>query len=376
MKKIPLFRPFMGKEEVAAVGKTLLSGWITLGPKTAEFEKAFANYTGAKHAIALTSATAALHLALKVLGVGKGDEVITTPLTFASTVESILYNEAIPIFADIEPDTLNIDPKSIEKRITKKTKAIIVVHYGGQPCDMVMINRLAKKYSLVVVEDAAHACGASYRGKKIGNSKNITCFSFHAVKNLATGDGGMITTNNAQFDKKIRLLRWMGISKTTYQRENAKGYAWDYDIVEGGYKYHMNDVTASIGLVQLKKLDRMNDSRRKIKEIYDTFFQKNDEFGTPLVIKKDRQTAYHFYCLKLACHIERAAFMDFLSKQGISTGVHYKPLYYHSHYKKYNKKNTPITDAVWPSIVSLPMHPGMSAKDAKQVVSVIKSFII
>ena len=243
MKKIPLFKPYMDDREARAVAETLRSGWITLGPKTEEFENAFAKYVGAKHAVALNSATSALHLALIVSGVKKGDEVITTPVTFASSAEVILQAGAKPVFADIDPRTLNIDHFSIKKKITKKTKAIIVVHYGGQPCEMDAINKLANKHHIAVIEDAAHAAGSSYKGKKIGNSKNLTTFSFHAVKNLATGDGGMITTPDADVDKRLRSLRWMGINKSTSERETEGGYRWDYDIsIEGGFKYHMNDI--------------------------------------------------------------------------------------------------------------------------------------
>jgi perosamine synthetase len=373
MKKISLLRPFIGKEEVNAVAKTLLSGWITLGPKTQEFEEKFATYVGAPYAIGLTSATAGLHIALKVVGVKKGDEVITTPITFASTVEAILYNDATPVFADVEESTLNMDPASVEKRITKKTKAILVVHYAGQPCDMDKINAIARKYKLKVIEDAAHACGASYGGKKIGGSGNITCFSFHAVKNLATGDGGMITTFDQKIMKELRLLRWMGIDKSTYQREGSKGYSWDYDIAVGGYKYHMNDITASIGIVQLKKLDAMNKKRSQIRKVYDSFFSKNN-IGTALVLKPGRLSSHHLYVVKLQKGISRPSFMAYLAEKGISTGVHYKPAYHHPRYKKFNKKNTPVAEANWSAIVSLPMHPGMSLADAKLVVSTIKNF--
>ncbi len=363
----------MGKEEERAVVDTLRSGWITIGPKTEEFENAFAAYVGAKHAIALNSATSALHLALLVSGIKKGDEVITTALTFATSAEVILYVDATPVFADVDPRTLNIDPTSIEKKVTKKTKAIIVVHYGGQPCDMDEINRLAKKHNLIVIEDAAHAAGSSYKGIKIGGSKNINTFSFHAVKNLATGDGGMITTTSAEQDSALRALRWMGINKSTRERETAGGYRWDYDINGGGFKYHMNDIAASIGIEQLKKLDTMNEKRNAIAQVYDAAF-KGSAHIHPLVQLPNRKTSRHNYCVLLE-GIDREALIEYLSAQGISTGVHYKPLYHHARYKKYGSaKDTPVTERVWSHILLLPCHPHMTEADARRVVKAIAAF--
>jgi perosamine synthetase len=374
MKKIPLFKPYMGKEEERAVVQTLRSGWITLGPKTEEFEEKFAKYVGAKHAVALNSATSALHLALLVSEVGKGDEVITTALTFATSAEVILYVDAKPVFADVDPRTLNIDPKSIEKRITKKTKALIVVHYGGQPCDMDEINRIAKKHKLIVIEDAAHAAGSSYKGVKIGGGKNLTTFSFHAVKNLATGDGGMITTPIAAQDRALRALRWMGINKSTRERETAQGYRWDYDINAGGFKYHMNDIAASIGIEQLKKLDVLNGKRAAIAKIYDKAFAKTDLLQ-PLTQLPNRITSRHNYCVVLNDRIDREHMINFLAAQNISTGVHYRPLYHHLRYKKYGSaKNTPVTERVWSHILLLPCHPHMTAADAHRVAKAVLAY--
>jgi perosamine synthetase len=373
MKKIPLFKPYMGREEERAVIDVLRSGWITLGPKTDEFEQAFARYVGAKHAVALNSATAALHLALIVAGVKEGDEVITTPLTFASTAEVILYLGATPIFADIDPETLNIDPRSIEKKITEKTKAIIPVHYGGQPCDMDEIDRIAKKHHIPVIEDAAHAAGSELNGRRIGGGKNLATFSFHAVKNLATGDGGMITTDSAAAAKRLRALRWMGISKSTRERDTKAGYRWDYDIKEGGYKYHMNDIAAALGIVQLKKLDAMNEKRRAIAAVYDREL-RNVAQVRPIRQLPKRLNSRHNYCVLLE-KMPREKLIAYLSEQGISTGVHYKPLYHHPRYKEFGSaKDTPNVEAVWSKLLLLPCHPHMTATDAKRVVQTLRAF--
>jgi perosamine synthetase len=376
MNKIPLFKPYMGSEEAKAVAETLKSGWITLGPKTEEFENKFAEYTGAKHAIAVNSATSALHLALLVNGIKEGDEVITTALTFATSAEVILYVNATPVFADIDPMTFNIDPVSIEKHITKKTKAIIVVHYGGQPCDMDAINKIARKHNLAVIEDAAHAAGSSYKGKKIGNSKNIVTFSFHAVKNLATGDGGMLTTPSAAVDKELRALRWMGINKSTRERETKGGYRWDYDINAGGFKYHMNDIAASIGLVQLRKLDMMNKKRDDVAKVYDAAFVDSDIL-TPITQMPFGETSRHNYCVQLNKKINREKFISYMNDLGISTGVHYKPLYHHKRYAPYGEgKDYPVTESVWPHILLLPIHPHMTKADARRVVAAVQGYKI
>ena len=372
-KNISLFKPNMGLEEVEAVKKVLLSGWIGLGPKTEEFEKEFAKYTGAKYAVALNSCTSALHLAIKVAGIKKGDEVITTPLTFAASAEAILYNEATPVFADINEETLNIDPISVEKKITKKTKAILVVHYGGQPVELSEIQKIADKHNLIVIEDAAHACGASYNGKKIGSGENLTCFSFHAVKNLAAGDGGMITTNDSNIDRELRLLRWMGIDKSTHQRTKPGEYLWDYSIgPNGGYKYHMNDINAAIALVQLGKLDSGNKIRKDIAAIYDKAFKSIDGI-TPLRILGNRESSYHIYCIKIN-NINRQELMGYLSENGISTGVHYKPLYHHPRYAPYWHQDTPVVEKIWPNILSLPNHPGVTKEEVYTIARTIIDF--
>jgi len=370
---IPVFRPSMGIEEVEAVKEVLLSGWIGLGPKTEEFEKKFAQYIGVKYAVALNSATAALHLAMAVLNI-EGKEVVTTPMTFISTNHAILYNRGIPVFADIEPDTLNINPKEITKNISPKTKAIVVVHYGGHACDMDKIIKIAKKHKLYLVEDAAHGCGGEYKGKKLGSLGDLGCFSFHAVKNLATGDGGMITTNNKNFYEKIKKLRWLGINKDTWSREKNEQtyglkYSWYYEVEDVGFKYHMNDITAALGLVQLKKLDKMNARRKKITQIYNKNFADLDWLETPIV-KDYAESSHHNYVIKTEL---RDKLNEYLAQKGISTGVHYIP---NNHYKMYRqcRGKTPVSDKIWKKLLTLPLYPDMTEAEISQVVSAIRSF--
>jgi len=366
---ISVFKPSYNDKEIRAVTEVLKSGWIGLGPKTAEFEEKFADYIGVKYAVAVNSCTAALHLALIALG-AKGLEVITTPMTFISTNHAILYSGGKPVFADIYPDTLNINPESISTAVTPATKAIIVVHYGGHPCDMDVINEIARNHNLFVIEDAAHGCGGEYRSRKIGSLGDIGCFSFHAVKNLATGDGGMITTNNRDIYKRLQKLRWMGISKDTWQRDHANiGYSWYYDVEEVGYKCHMNDITAALGIVQLKKLNNMNDKRRAIATRYDEGFADVDWIETPVVMDYAK-TARHNYVIKVD---NRNALNAFLKDKGISTGVHYIPS---NHYRMYKncRGETPVCEKVWTRLLTLPLFPDLTDSEIDMIVGTIKDF--
>lgn len=369
---IPVFKPSYGRQEFRAVKKVMESGWVGLGPKTREFEEAFAKYIGVKFAIALNSCTAALHLALKVMNVQRG-EVLTTPITFVSTNHAILYNNARPVFCDVELDTLNINFKEIEKNVTKNTKAIIVVHYGGHPCDMEPIIKLARSRGLMVIEDAAHACGAEYKGRKTGSIGDIGCFSFHAVKNLATGEGGMITTNDKKVYEQLKKLRWLGISKGTWDRElsenNMSKYSWYYEVEEIGFKYHMNDIPAAIGLEQLKKIEKMNDKRRKLSLRYNKILGGMDRVTTP-VIKEYAKSAHHNYVIKTN---NRSKLNEYLQAKGISTGVHYIPSYYYKMYKDY-KAECPIAEDVWKKLLTLPLYPDLSLKQQDFVVDRIKDF--
>lgn len=371
MKNIPLFKPSYDKRELNALREPFKTGWIGLGPKTKQFEDEFAKYVGSKYAVALNSATSALHLALSLFNI-KGREVITTPMTFVSTNHAILYEGGIPVFCDIEPDTLNIDPNKIEALITKKTAGIVCVDYGGHPCDLDKIKKIAKKHKLFVLEDAAHSCGAKYKGKTVGSIADITSFSFHAVKNLATGDGGMLTFNNSDWDNVLRKRRWLGINKSTFDRNITKeGYHWYYEVEELGFKYHMNDINASLGLVQLEKLDENNKKRREIAKKYNDAFGGINWIETP-VAKKYAYSATHNYAIKVDKSIRNKLVAHLLSK-GISAGVHYIPNHLYKMYKKYYKK-LPIAEEVWKKVVLLPMFPDLKENQIKYIIKQVRQF--
>jgi len=372
---IPVFKPSYGKEEFEAVKKVMQSGWVGLGPKTQEFEEDFAKYIGTKYAVALNSCTAALHLAMKVMEIEGGD-VLTTPMTFVSTNHAILYNNAVPVFCDVESDTLNISFKEIERNITKNTKAIVAVHYGGHACDMGPIMKLAKSNGIKVIEDAAHGCGGEYNGKKIGALGDIACFSFHAVKNLATGEGGMITTNDRKVYERLRKLRWLGINKGTWDREisekhsSVKKYSWYYDAEEVGFKYHLNDIPSAIGIVQLKKLGNMNDKRRKLSFRYNELLKGIGDIEIP-VVKEYAKSAHHNYVIKTA---KRDGLNKYLQEKGISTGVHYIPNYHYRMYKNC-KADCPVTEDVWKRLLTLPLYPDLTLKEQDMIAAGIKEFI-
>ncbi len=368
---IPVFKPSYGEQEIDELRKVLQSGWAGLGPKTEEFEKLFAAMIGSPHASGMNSCTSALHLAFKVAGV-EGKEVITTPMTFVSTNHAILYNNGTPVFADIEEDTLNIDPKDIERKITSKTKAIVAVHYGGHACEMDAIRDLAKKHKLVLIEDCAHACGGEFKGKKLGSLGDMGCFSFHAVKNLACGDGGMVTTSSADIDKRLRRLRWMGISKDTWNRtEITQKYSWYYTVEEIGFKFHMNDIAAAIGIAQLKKLEQLNGRRREITQIYNKEFSKLSWLKIP-VEKSYAKSSNHNYCAQLPEDL-RDRFAVYLAEKGISTSVHYFPNHLFDIYKPYYRP-LPVAEKAWKKICVLPLFPDLSDSDLNLIVDSVKKF--
>jgi dTDP-4-amino-4,6-dideoxygalactose transaminase len=284
--EIPFHKPYITEEEVTEVVDSLKSGWITMGPKTVRFEEEFGRYIGSKHFVAVNSCTAALHLALKAINLKPGDEVIIPTMTFTATGEVVCYFGAKPVLVDVEKDTHNINLDSIEKAVTSKTRAIIPVHYAGQPCDMDEIKQIAESYKLRVIEDAAHSLPAWYKGMKIGTLGDITCFSFYATKTLATGEGGMVTTENDEWAERIKMLRLHGISKDAWKRYSNEG-SWYYEVTEAGYKYNMTDIQAALGLAQLKKVEWMWKKRQEIADKYTEAF-KNSEFTQTLHKMKGR----------------------------------------------------------------------------------------
>lgn len=365
---IQVFRPSMGQEEIDAVADVLRSGWIGLGPKTEEFERKFAEFCQVDYAVGVNSATSALDLAMKLLHVNHGDEVIVPTMTFVSTAHVVAYNLATPVFADVDPVTLNISLEEVAEKITPRTKAIIPVHFGGRPVDMDALKQVAG--SIPIIEDCAHAAGSFYKGKPVGGVGNMGCFSFQAVKNLAMGDGGALTLNDKVFFERAKRLRWLGIDKSTWDRSGLdKSYWWQYRVDEIGLKCHMNDISASIGLVQLAKLASANARRREIVEAYFDGLKDLAEVQLPLEDGGDFRSCWHIFHIKCA---RRDDLSLYLQDKGIATGVHYTPIHT---YKCYG--NTPtlkISEALQHQILTLPVYPGLSDDEVSYVIEKIWDF--
>lgn len=376
---LPSFRHFIGEEEINEVVDTLRSDWITRGPKTQRFEEDFKEYIGCRNAIAVSSCTAALHLSLAAYDIGDGDEVITTPFTFTSTVGVILQQRARPVLADIEGETYNIDPALIEERITDRTKAIMPVHYAGHPCEMDKIIRVARKRGSLVLEDAAHALGAVYKKKRVGTIGDATCFSFYATKNLTTGEGGMLTTEDDEVAEKVRILSLHGISRDAWKRYSISG-SWKYEVLLPGYKYNMTDIQASIGLHQMKKFDRMQDRRREIAAIYDESLSHVKEIVIPKA-KKNVIHAWHLYPIQIettALRGGRDRFVKELSKEGVGTSVHFIPIHLHPYYQKafgFRIGDFPVSEHIFEREVSLPIYPRMTEDDVRRVIEAVVKII-
>jgi UDP-4-amino-4,6-dideoxy-N-acetyl-beta-L-altrosamine transaminase len=373
---LPYSLPLLDEQEEQAVLDVLRSGWLTTGPKVRQFEEAFAQYTGATHAVAVNSCTAAMHLVLAAWGIGQGDEVITTPLTFCATLEAIEYVGATPVLVDVEPATANIDPNRIEDAITPCTRAVLPVHYGGLPCEMDAIMEIAARHHLLVLEDAAHAVGAEYKGRKIGTIGHATAFSFYATKNLTTGEGGMITTHDADLADQCRILSLHGISRDAWKRYTAAG-SWYYEVQALGYKYNMTDLQAALGICQLNKLDAMNARRQQIAAQYHRAFAEL-EFLTPFPteLPTDRTHVWHLYTILLhldALRIDRAQFIEELKAHNIGTSVHFIPIHYHPHYARYGwqRGQFPNAEQYYERTLSLPLYPAMSDQDVADVIEAV-----
>ena len=375
MRDIQYYQPLIEDDEINEVVDTLKSGWLTMGPKTIKFEKMLSDYLGVKNAIAVNSCTGALHLSLIALGIGEGDEVITTPYTFASTGNVIVQVGAKPVFVDIKKDTYNIDPQKIRKAITHRTKAIMPVDYAGQPCEIDELREIAEGYNLYIIEDAAHAIGAEYNGNKIGKFATTTNFSFYATKNMTTGEGGAIVTNDDELADKLRILRLHGITKDAWKRYTKKG-SWYYEIKEFGWKYNMTDIQAAIGIHQLKKLDKFIEKRREIAKIYNEEFENMDEIITPYE-KKNVRHVYYLYPVLLK-NYDRAKFIEKIGKMGIGCGVHFIPLHLHPIYKNtfgFRYGDFPNAEWVYEREVSLPLYPRMSDEDVEYVIDSVKKIL-
>jgi len=372
--KIPFHKAYIGDEEANAAAEVIRSGWLTMGEKTFRFESDFASYTGASSAIALNSCTAALHLALKVIGLKPGDEVIIPAMTFIATWEVVTYFGAVPVLADIQKESATVDPCSIEQKITPRTRAIIPVHYGGEACCMDEIMDIARRYNIHVVEDAAHALPTFYRGRMIGTIGDITCFSFYATKTITTGEGGMITTENNEMAERIKRLRLHGITKDAWNRYSEKG-TWQYDVSEAGYKYNLTDIASAIGIEQLKKCDAMNAMRHEIADKYNSAFRGNELIET-WKVRSDKDCAWHLYPVRLntgALSIDRDEFILRLKERGIGTSVHYIPMYRFSCFdgSGYKPADFPVCDDIFRRQVSLPIYPGMTPEETDYVIETV-----
>jgi perosamine synthetase len=373
--KIPFHRAALGEEEVKAVGEVIRSGWLTMGAKTLEFERQFASYVGAKHAIAVSSCTAGLHLCLDAIGITAGDEVLVPTTTFTATAEVVAYFGATPVLVDIDAETMNVDVTDAESKITARTRAIIPVHFAGQPCDLDEIQALADKHELHVIEDAAHALPAEYRHKRIGNISEMTVFSFYATKTLCTGEGGMVTTDNEECARRIQMMRLHGISRDAWKRYTAEG-SWFYEVVEAGYKYNFTDLQAALGLTQLAKCNALHELRRKISERYTEAFEPHPSLQVPEVFA-DRTTAWHLYVLRLnleRLHIERDAFIRKLGEAGVSVSVHFIPLHLHPYYQRtygYHRGDLPVAEREYYRSISLPIYPTMTGQEIEHVTSTV-----
>lgn len=373
--RIPLSDIDFGNEELSSVEEVLKSRWLSMGRVTQDFESAFASYTGAKHALAVTNATAALHMACMAIGLKPGDEVIVPSLTFVASANSIRYTGAIPVFADITSQTdLNISPAAMEPLNTERTRAIIVVHYAGYACDMPRILELAHQHNLKVIEDAAHAAGSWLQSRHLGTWGDIGCFSFFSNKNMTTGEGGMVITNDDALFEKLRLLRSHGMTTLTWDRH--KGHAWSYDVVDLGYNYRIDEIRAALGTVQLSKLDRNNERRRQLTQVYRDLLEELPQIGVPFS-HHPGITSAHIMPILLPLGSNRVEFMEKMKAQGIQTSIHYPPIHKFTSYQEFDghatSKRLLLTENVANREVTLPLYPAMTDEDVNLVVRAVAS---
>ena len=375
---IPFSRPCISELEVNEVVETLRSGWLTTGPRCKTFEKRFAEYVGTGHAVSVSSCTAGLHLALLALGIGEGDEVITSPMTFAATVNMIVHAGATPVFADIDRETRQITPDSISRCISERTRLIIPVHFAGSVCDLDGIRTLAKEHGIDVLEDSAHAVGSRYKGRKVGAGGSLCVFSFHPIKNMTTGEGGMITTDDSALAEKLTHLRFHGLAGDAWKRY-AEGEVTQYDVLLPGFKYNMMDLQAALGLHQLARLDEFIDARKKLSDRYTEHFTPLNGIGLSRLPEYPVHHSWHLYTILIENpSITREAFMRELNRLGIGSGLHFKAVHLHPYYKdRFGFRYGQLPDAEYVSdrIVSLPLHPGLTHEDQDRVIAAVESLI-
>lgn len=369
---IPYGKQTIEQDDIQAVVDVLQSDFLTTGPKIAEFEQTVADYVGAKYAVAISNGTSALHAACFAAGIGPGDEVITTPLTFAASANCVLYCGGTPVFADVDPKTYNIDPEDIRRKITDRTKAIIAVHLAGQPCDMDAIHSIAREHGLIVIEDGAHALGSVYKGKKVGSLSDMTTFSFHPVKPITTGEGGMIVTDNEEFYKKMALFRSHGITRDDSMMTRNDG-PWFYQQFDLGYNYRITDIQCALGCSQMKKLDRFLARRKEIVARYNEAFADCDNIITPYQLS-DTESGWHLYIVQVK-NCDRRQVFEAMREKGIGVNVHYIPVYMHPYYQEHGYENVHCANAeeIYYHIISLPLYPGLTSEQQDYVIDTLKS---
>jgi dTDP-4-amino-4,6-dideoxygalactose transaminase len=376
---LPFALPHITQAEIDEVVDTLRSGWLTTGPKTKRFEREFAQWVGAPYALAVNSATAAMHLALDALGLQPADEVIVPVYTFTATAEVVLYFRARPIFVDVDPVTCNLDPAQLEQHITSRTRAIMVVHIAGLPAEMDAIHAVARAHNLPVIEDAAHAFPAKYRGQMIGTISDFTAFSFYATKTLSTGEGGMLTTSNPEAAERIAMMTLHGISRDAWKRYSAAG-SWFYEVLQAGYKYNMTDIAAALGLHQLARCEWLLERRRAIAQRYTEAFSHWPEIETP-PDPTHVEHSWHLYILRLRTErlkITRSDFIQALTQANIGTSVHFIPLHLHPFYRdmyQFTHDDFPAALHAYQRVISLPIYPGMTDDDIEDVIAAVEQII-
>lgn len=376
---IPFAQPSLGEEEVAAVVAAVRSGWLTSGPRAAEFERQFAAYLGAEHTLAVNSATAGLHLGLEALGIEAGDRVAVPTMTFTATAEVVRYLGAEPVFIDVEPDSLNIDPRALEQALEQQPcKAIIPVHFGGLACDMHAIGRLAQRHGARLMSDAAHAFPAQYQGRFVGAlDDDVSVFSFYANKTICTGEGGMVATHHADLAQRMRVMRLHGIDRPAFERHRSKLPAWYYEVVAPGYKYNMPDLAATIGIEQLAKAEALRAARQRIAERY-TAGLADWPLQLPPPAARGDLHAWHLYVIQLELErlrIDRDRFIELLSENGIGASVHYIPLHMQPYWRQRYQLEPgqfPVASHAFRRIISLPIYPGLSDRDVERVIAAIR----